>query len=192
MSPRRLNRGTALGVAAGGVLLGHWAAYALASPNTGARRVLLARTGHAYLGLADQVALALTIVAFAAIFLRRLTRPGGDLIRTPALFMRLASFQVAAFLAMEVAERLSAGAPVAELLHGPLLGIGFVAQVAFAALGALAIRWLLKAADLAAATLSTSLPLPRLDFTRVRLAAPVAHSRVAVATVRGRGPPYLR
>ena len=192
MSARRFNRGAALGVAAGGVLLGHWAAYALVSPNSGARRVLLARTGHAYLGMADQAALAVAIVAFAAIFLGRLTQPGGDRLQTPALFTRLASFQVAAFLAMEVAERLSAGSPLAGLFHGPLLGIGFVAQVAFAALGALAIRWLLRAADLVAATLGTSLPLPGLNFTGLPIAALIPPARVAVATVRGRGPPNLR
>jgi hypothetical protein len=142
--------------------------------------------------MANQVVLAITIVAFAAIFLGRLTRPGGDGLRTPALLMRLASFQVTAFLAMEVAERLAAGAPLHELFHGPLLAIGFVAQVACASLGALAIRWLLRAADLAAAVSGTTVPLPRLNFTSLPLAALIAPAGVAVATARGRGPPHLR
>ena len=191
MASRRSNRGAVFGVAAGGVLLGHWVTYALVSPGLGARRALLARTGHAYLGVADQMALAFALVAFAAIFLGRLTRPDDRQVRTGALLVRLASFQLAAFAAMEVAERLSAGAPVGELLHGPLLAIGFSAQVAVAALGALAIRWLLRAADLAPAVASTMVTLPRPTFTRLPFPALIAPARVAVATVRGRGPPHL-
>jgi hypothetical protein len=141
--------------------------------------------------MADQMALAVTLVAFAAIFLGRLTRPSEDQLRTGALVVRLASFQVAAFLAMEVAERLSAGAPLGELFHGPIPGIGFLAQVSVAAFGALAIRWLLRTADLVAATSGTALPLLRPTFTGLTLPTRVAPARVAVATVRGRGPPHL-
>jgi hypothetical protein len=185
------NRGAALGIAVGGVLLGHWATYALVSPSLGARRALLARTGHAYLGMADQLALAVTLLAFGAVFLGRLTRPGEGQPRTLELVTRLASFQVAAFLAMEVAERISAGSPLGELFHGPLLGIGILAQVAVAAGGALAIRWLLRAADLATTFAGTHIPLPRPAFTTLTLPVPVAVAGVAVANVRGRGPPQL-
>ena len=48
---------------------------------------------------------------------------------------------------MELLERLSAGAPVASVLHHGILPLGMGAQVAIAALGALIIRWLLRAAD---------------------------------------------
>ncbi len=54
---------------------------------------------------------------------------------------------------MEVLERVTAGAPLADLVHTGILPIGIAAQVAIGYLAAQAIRWLLRAADLVAAAL---------------------------------------
>ncbi len=67
MNARR--RPAALGVGVGGVLAGHWLTYLAVSPTSPARATLLHDTGHAYLGLANDVGLLVVLAAFAAIFL---------------------------------------------------------------------------------------------------------------------------
>ncbi len=140
-------RRSVLGVAAGGVLLGHAITYALADPSAYQRTTDLARTGHGYLGLANDLGLVAALIALSAVFLGGLTRGHGDAPTLRGLTARLAVFQVVAFASMELLERLAAGAPVASVPHHGILPLGMGAQVAIAALGALIIRWLLRAAD---------------------------------------------
>ena len=45
---------------------------------------------------------------------------------------------------MEVLERVTAGAPLAELIHTGILPIGIAAQAAIGCVAAQAIRWLLR------------------------------------------------
>jgi hypothetical protein len=191
MATRMPRRGAALAVAAGGVLLGHWLTYVLVSPAATQRSALLARTGHAYLGAADQLGLAITLVALASIFLGRLT--GGDEAPTSAarISSRLAAFQISAFLAMEVAERIAVGASIGHLFHGPVLPVGFVVQAAVAAAGATLIVWILRAARVVAAILGESAVLPRLGSSRLPAPALWVPARVHLAAERGRGPPSL-
>jgi hypothetical protein len=150
MSAHRANRGAALGVAAGGVLLGHWLTYQAVAPQTLARQELLARTGHAYLGLANDIGLAIALAGLAAVFLSRLTRRDSPPASTMRWCARLAAFQVGAFATMEFVERLGAGAPLGGVLHDGLLPLGLMIQVGVALAGAVAVRWLLHVAEIAA------------------------------------------
>jgi hypothetical protein len=150
MSGRRTNRGAALGVAAGGVLLGHWLTYQVVAPHALARQALLARTGHAYLGLANDIGLAVALAGLAAVFLSRLTRRDSAPASTIRWCARLAAFQVGAFASMELVERLGGGAPLRGVLHDGLLPLGLMIQVGVALAGAVAVRWLLHVAEIAA------------------------------------------
>ena len=140
-----------LGVAVGGVLVGHWLTYRLVAPESHARAQLLRSTGHAYLGLANDAGLVLALSAIAALFLGRLA--GGDGMGV-GITRRLIAFQAGAFVAMEVLERLTAGDPVAPLLHGWVLPFGVAVQCGVALAGAWAIRWLFRAADRVASLLA--------------------------------------
>ena len=180
-------RGWAFGVAGGGVLLGHWITYSLVAPGAAERTTLLASTGHAYLGAAYQVGLALTLVAFAALFLGQVIRPLGAP-SSSGLTLRLAGFQAAAFMAMEISERLASGAPIGELFHGLLLPIGLVVQLCVAGLGTLAIRWILRAADIAAGSAVVP-PLSRRTATSLVMAPALPPAMAAFGRPTGRAPP---
>jgi len=67
---------------------------------------------------------------------------------------------------LEVLERVTAGAPLAELIHTGILPIGIVAQAAIGYVAAQALRWLLRAADRVAAALSRRPATPRRTATR--------------------------
>ncbi|MEO8476237.1 MAG: hypothetical protein ABI572_04175, partial [Actinomycetota bacterium] len=72
-SPSSTQRTAALGIATGGVLLGHHLIYAIAGPRDG-RVVAGVVDGHRYLGIANELALTLAIAGVATVFLGRLTR----------------------------------------------------------------------------------------------------------------------
>ena len=116
--------GVILGVAAAGLLLGHWLTYLLDVPSH-ARDQALQATGHGYLATAGRLAAVTAAVSLAIVFLGRLTRrePGAPFI---AVAGRLAAVQISAFVAMEVLERLGAGAPMHDLTT--ILPVGVAAQ----------------------------------------------------------------
>jgi hypothetical protein len=187
MSVRR--RSAALGVAVGGVLLGHRITYLLLDPAAHERAALLRRTGHAYLGIANDLALIAALTGLAALFIGQLvTSTGGD--RDGHLAARIVAFQVSAFVLMEVLERVGAGAPLAELIRTGVLPVGVMTQAGVAILGAVAIRALLRTADRVAATLGRQ----AIDRARPVLAVAIPES-VAVPVSRHlsaagvRGPP---
>ena len=128
--------GVILGVAAAGLLLGHWLTYLLDVPSH-ARDQVLQATGHGYLATAGRLAAVTAAVSLAIVFLGRLTRraPGAPFI---AVAGRLAAVQISAFVAMEVLERLGAGAPMHDL--ATILPVGVAAQAVVALAGA----WLLR------------------------------------------------
>ena len=152
--------GVILGVAAAGLLLGHWLTYLLDVPSH-ARDQVLQATGHGYLTTAGRLAAVTAAVSLAIVFLGRLTRrePGARFI---AVAGRLAAVQISAFVAMEVLERLGAGAPMHDLTT--ILPVGVAAQAVVALAGAWLLRLVLHAAD-AAGSLTRSLPpiLPRAE-----------------------------
>lgn len=154
-SRRRL---ATLGVAVGGVLAGHWLTYLAVSPTSHAREALLHDTGHAYLGLANDVGLLVVLAAFAAIFLGRLTTTDPN--TRPTISRRIVGFQVGAFLTMEVLERITAGVPLTELARHILLPTGIAFQIGVGLLASAVIRWLLRLADRVASTIATGAAAP--------------------------------
>ncbi len=131
-----------LGLALGGVLLGHTAAYRLLIPDAHTRALELAASGHGYLSGANVVGLAAAVVALAALFLGGVLRTHEAAPRN--LAMRLIGFQMAAFLAMEVLERIASGGGVQHL--PAVLAIGLPVQALIAGLVVLLARFLLRAA----------------------------------------------
>jgi lambda repressor-like predicted transcriptional regulator len=99
--------------------------------------------------------------SLAIVFLGRLTRRGSG---EPfiAIAGRLAAVQISAFVAMEILERLGAGAPMHDLTT--ILPVGVAAQAIVALAGAWLLRLVLHAADIAG-SLARSLPttLPRAE-----------------------------
>jgi hypothetical protein len=190
MSARR--RLATLGVAVGGVLAGHWLTYLAVTPVAGSRAAFLHQTGHAYLGLANDLALVAALAAMATMFVGQLTdpEPAGQL---RGLTARVVRFQVSAFVLMEVLERVTAGSPLAELIHTGILPAGIAVQVAVGYLAAWAIRWLLRTADRVAGTFGRTGIAPRREVLRTLLPEPVFRSAVphlSATSVRG-PPPYV-
>ncbi len=64
-----------MGVAVGGVLAGHWLTYLAVAPLAGSRATILHQTGHAYLGLANDLALVAALAAMASMFIAQLASP---------------------------------------------------------------------------------------------------------------------
>jgi hypothetical protein len=185
MSVPSQQRATAVGLAVGGVLLGHAISYAVVAPHAHDRAEVLASTGHAYLGFANDVGLVLGLAGLAMVFLERLTRaPGGRPVGFAEVATRLLAFQMAAFGGMEVLERLSAGVSPLDLLHGGVLPVGLAVQALVALATALTIRWLLRAAERFAAVLATAAPLPTPTTGGVVLVPP------APTPARGGGLPF--
>jgi hypothetical protein len=150
MSARR--RLATMGVAVGGVLVGHWLTYLIVAPVAGSRAAILHDTGHAYLGMANDLALVTALAAMATLFMGQLTGPVGAA-QLQGIASRIVRFQVSAFVLMEVLERVTAGSPLAELIHTGILPIGIAAQVGIGYLAGHAIRWLVRTADRVAAAL---------------------------------------
>ena len=178
-----------MGVAVGGVLAGHWLTYLVVAPLAGSRATILHQTGHSYLGLANDLALVVALAAMASMFIAQLVNPvptGGLL----GITGRVVRFQVCAFVALEVLERLTAGSPLSELVRSGILPIGVVAQITIGLLAAFAIRWLLRTADRVAAVLGRAAAPPRRDVPRPLLPEPVFVPDFRhLSAVGVRGPP---
>jgi len=136
---------TVLGLALGGVLLGHAVTYRVLTPDAHARTVELAQTGHGYLGGANALGCFAAIAALSVLFLGRLVRAHDA---TPRVLWRLVAYQLTTFAAMEVLERLGSGAGLRQL--PPVILVGLPAQVLVAALVALLVRFLVRAATVVA------------------------------------------
>lgn len=184
----------ALAVAGGGVLIGHWLTYLVEVPEPQARTALLAATGHGYLNIAGELATALLAFSVAAAFLGSLLRVGAGPRPGRALAIRLALVQVGAFAAMEVVERLVSGSPLGDFVRGGLLPVGAVANIAVALVGAVALRWILRAADRVAAAVPGGGVAPAVRRGTLAVRLPVTLSRPRHRTLGAipvRGPPLL-
>ena len=183
---RPVSRAAILGVALGGVLIGHELTYAILLPNATARDAVLASTGHGYMGFANNLALAVGVVSLAAIFLGRLGRRRED----PSfgeLAIRLAGFQILAFATIELVERIGAGASINDLVR--IVPVGGVTQLVVAAVAAVVLRALLRAADAVADLLGSPAPAPRLGSIRLVVPAGIVPGTTAPLGLRGRAPP---
>jgi hypothetical protein len=173
-----------LALAFGGVLLGHTVAYRLLVPDAHARALELAASGHGYLGGANAVGLVLAIVALAALFLGGVMRTQNGV--PQHLAARLIAFQMAAFLAMEVLERIASGGGIQHLAS--VLLIGLPVQALIATLVALVARLLVRVAAAIADLLS---PTPVWATTSVAFTGASAEPRRPDRTGSppGRAPP---
>jgi hypothetical protein len=186
--PRRT--AATLGIAAAGLTLGHWLAYALAAPGAHAREQLLHATGHGYLAFATQVALLAGGLGLVALFLARCShREGRGSFGSDAAV--LAAVQSITFVAMEVGERLASGASLHDLTHGGLLTIGLAVQISVAIAGAGALRLTDRAAEVVETLREVTPargPRPVATVATVSFAAP---RRPAMRTLASRAPPAL-
>ena len=193
MSGHRALRGAASGLAAGGVLLGHWLTYRLVSPHDQAREALLAGTGHGYLAVVDDLGQMLAVGALAAVVLGRLLDPSGPPADLRRWIGRLAFLPVGAFAGMEVLERLSSGTPLGDLLQHGLLPAGVAIQLALAGVAALLVRWLLGVTGRLREALGRAAPLPRPAHILRRPTAPASPAVGTLLISAGiRGPPHPR
>jgi len=117
--------GTLVGVALGGVLAGHTLTYRILEPDAHQRAAALNETGHAYLHVANALGIASIVVTLAAVFLSGVL--GRREVERRQVFARLCGFQVAAFCAMEILERLTAHAGLDHV--GTVIFIGVPAQL---------------------------------------------------------------
>ncbi len=188
MSGRRSIRPSILlGLALGGVLLGHTLAYRLLLPDAHARTIELARSGHGYLSGVNAIALVAAIVALSVLFLGRLLR--SEDAETWSILWRLVGFQMAAFASMEVLERLAFGAGSSRLL--PVLAVGLPVQAIVAASIALLARFLLRAADLIKSRISGAATWPRPIAIAWAPRNVVPSARTITGPPPGRAPPAV-
>jgi len=177
-----------------GVVLGHWLAYVLAVPDPHVRTEVLAASGHSYWLLAIKAAVVLGLTSLGTILLRYLLgrvrgdRPADD--RLVSVVLRLSFLQVLAFAAMEVTERVAAGAPVGEMFQHHIFLLGLAVQLLISCAGAFVLLWFARAAKrICDALLPTaSAPAPALLAPRA-----VRHSLRPLSPLCGatglRGPP---
>jgi len=179
----------ATGLAAGAVLAGHGLTYLIVQPDPHERAGLLATTGHAYLHLLEVpglVAVVASTVAAALIGLGRL----GEMPGSGAVFRRLATVQLAAFLAMEISERSASGAPIATPRDLTLLTVGSGIQLVLAHVGAHLFTVVGRSGQrLKALVISRSSDPPRPSLPRRMPVAAVPSSAAMFGVARGRGPP---
>jgi hypothetical protein len=145
---RRIWAPAVAAIGAAGLLLAHRVAYLVAVPDERHRDALLARTGHGYMPGVSEIVGALALGAVLALLLSGLGGPDHE--GSPSfarLAGRMSSLQVSIFVAMEMTERISSRAPLAEMLHDHVLVIGIAVQIIVAAAGALLLRRLTRAAD---------------------------------------------
>jgi hypothetical protein len=174
-------------LAFGGLLAGHSLAYQLLVPDEHARSIELARSGHGYLGTADAFGAVVAIAALSVLFLGALLRPGREEIAS--IGRRLAAFQIAAFVSMEILERLSSGEGLGHL--APVLLIGLPVQVIVATAIALLARLLLRAADVVAALSSRPPTWPTLAVAGSTPADVAPRSLAIDGPPPGRAPPCV-
>ena len=180
-----------------GVVAGHWIAYLIAIPAANVRSATLAETGHGYWLAAMAAAFVLGVASAATTVVRGLARGTrrGPAARPSARYrdvaVRLAVLQSAIFLVQEVLERVEAGAPLGGLLHDGFILVGILAQFAVAAILALALTCLARAAEAVGRALFAE---PRAR----RQAAPypdpprgLLPERTATRAIRTRAPPSV-
>lgn len=180
------------GSAVAGTIAGHVLAYVIAIGNPWTRRDLLHETGHSYWRYALLAAMVLGVWSAALVVIRTLRGARGGHLRAPLPLLPtvalLALIQCGLFVALEVVERLVAGAPLVHLLAHGLLWVGLAAQLVTALAVALILRALARLTDSLACALRT-------DFApgRMRTAVPVPALLPSPALLVGawgvRGPP---
>ena len=180
------------GMAAAGMILGHYLAYRLAVPNPHVRSAELLRSGHGYWFLAIKAAVAVGLSGAGAFFLRHFRHwkdaRTGPVDAYARILFPLAALQLAAFTCTEIVERLAAGAPVGGLFHHHVFLLGVAVQFLVACASALLLLALGRgAAALAELLARTWDRAPRvLSFLRVTL---IPQAPVPAGPAAPRAPP---
>ncbi|HYY07310.1 MAG TPA: hypothetical protein VFA25_01770 [Actinomycetota bacterium] len=174
---------------AAGLTIGHSLSYLIAIPDPGRRALVLHQTGHGYLHVLADLAMILATAALVTAALRTLGE--GTVVRSEAsrLAWRVGAVQVAAFLAIEVGERVASHAGFAELLADRILAIGVVVQLLIALLSVLVVRWITLATARLASVLASS-GAPHVGTTRSLPIVAVSTPRSTLLDANGaRAPP---
>lgn len=181
------------GLATAGMVAGHQLGYLLAIPGADHRQVLLERTGHAHWGAVGAIALGLLIANLYHAALGRLRsfdgRFGDDRRILWHSASRLFVLQPAAFVVLEMLERIIARQPITQVLSESPFIFGLACQVLFALAGALLLVLVLRAVAAVARRLA---PRPRSASDALR---PTDRNRIAFLQVLAlsrcapRGPP---
>jgi hypothetical protein len=175
-----------VGWAVVGLLFGHAVAYVAVYPDAHVHRDALSTSGHGWLWLAGPTVVMALAIAIGAGLVNGRAAPSRGI-----SFRRLATIQVAAFVAIELGERIVSGWPIDQLTHDLfghglllVLVIGIAIQLVTARLGAAASRLIAEvAASIEPAVTSRSRP--------ALIGASVARLRAAttVTVHPARGPP---
>lgn len=188
-------RASLAGLGALGIAVGHRVAYFMVTSDPHARHELLESTGHTYWPLAGALLVAMIVGTIGVSISSRLhrSRSGASTLATNALV--LAGLQVSGFILMEAGERLLFASQhhVTSLLSEPVLWIGIALQVIVAVVGALVLRFLLRAVEFVQALLRASFH----EQAQLPLARPLCSQIIAPRLSPGaggtsrRGPPLL-
>jgi hypothetical protein len=151
MDERRALRGLPMfGVAAGGMVLGHWLGYLLAIPDRAVRARVLIASGHSYWLAAVQISVALVAAGLVVLAVRQLrgglTRTGMRTPRVP-LLVRLAGAQISMFIVLEVIERLVVHEPLGQMFGHHLFLLGLLVQVVVASVGTRLVLWFCRTVE---------------------------------------------
>jgi hypothetical protein len=194
MHDRRTLRGfPVVGLAAAGMMAGHWLAYVIAVPRTSLRVRVLAESGHSYWMIAVQIALGMGLLGLGILAARRIVDAGEPrhVAGRPGLPLgaRLAAMQVALFTVVEVVERLGGGQPVGSMFqhHVFLAGVAIQCLVAWAIAALLA--WFGRVAS-RVATFADGVRLPSPASVSLSFSSPpVRPVRVLQGAAGLRSPP---
>jgi hypothetical protein len=129
--------------------------------------------------------LVAVIAALSVLFFRGLAGAGD---RHPRVYERLAAFQLTAFAAMEILERLGSGAGLRHLV--PTLAVGLPVQLAVAAFVALLVRFVARTAAAVADRVADGAPVWSAGaVTRIAGPSTVVALAPAGGPPPGRAPP---
>lgn len=186
---RRARRGITVAAGLTGVVVAHAVAYVLAFSDPRQRAHVLSSTGHGYWSVAAWGAVLAAGVALAAAVVHGAIRASGTSEgRVVPRVSTLVGWQVAMFAGVEVLERLAAGAPVSELVHGHEFAIGLGLQVVIAAAVVVALQAVERLGARVAGGLSSTAPPARRHVERPAPSA-ARRSLAAVARPGSRAPP---
>lgn len=185
-----ISRAGVAAIAALGIALAHWAAYAVVVPDPHAREGLLETTGHTYLPLLGAALVAVLVGTVGVSLVERFGRGT----RIPTDLLVIAFIQVGGFAVLEVGERALFGSSgVAGIAGEPVVWLGLMFQVVVAAAATLVLRLLIKGAAIVRALFSGAAPARRRTPSVVSFFSQIAAPRPApcAGASSRRGPPLL-
>ncbi len=169
----------------------HTIGFVIAIPNARQRARELAATGHSYWSIAVAVAVIASTAALVAAFGRG--RHSGPVRisarRRLGQWTALSAWQVVAFAAMEVSERLEVGEPLHALLDERAFRVGVTLQLVVAAIAIALLALAECAGSLVVRVGRAGHRVVTAPALRVRIAAACARGRVASLDRAARAPP---